>query len=65
VGETPNLAFGGGVGLVIDLGKRARVQALVKDYVASFRSVDEAEFLGVEGRRAHTFAVLVGLGIGL
>jgi hypothetical protein len=30
VGETPNLAFGG-AGLVVQLGRRARVQALVKD----------------------------------
>jgi hypothetical protein len=65
VGETPNLAFGGGAGLVVQLGNRGRLQALVKDYIASFRSVDEAAFLGVEGRRAHTFAVLIGLGIGL
>jgi hypothetical protein len=65
VGETPNLAFGGGAGLAVQLGKRARVQALVKDYIASFRSVKDAEFIGVEGQRAHTIAVLVGLGIGL
>jgi hypothetical protein len=64
-GETPNLAFSGGAGLVVQLGGRARVQALVKDYVASFRSVKDAEFLGVEGRRAHTIAVLIGLGLGL
>ena len=64
VGETPNLAFGGGAGLVVSLGRRARVQALVKDYVASFRSVEDAAFLGVEGRRAHTVAILIGLGIG-
>jgi hypothetical protein len=65
VGDTPNLAFGGGAGLVIRLGRRARVQALVKDYIASFRSVQDAAFLGVEGQRAHTIAVLLGLGVGL
>ena len=65
VGDTPNLAFSGGAGLAIHLGKRARVQVLVKDYIASFRSVKDAEFLGVEGQRSHTVALLVGLGVGL
>jgi hypothetical protein len=65
VGETPNLAFGGGAGLAIHLGRRARVQALVKDYIASFRSVEDAALLGVEGQRAHTIAILLGVGVGL
>lgn len=65
VGDTPNLAFSGGAGLAVHLGRRARVQFLVKDYIASFRSVKDAEFLGVEGQRSHTVALLVGLGIGL
>jgi hypothetical protein len=64
VGDTPNLAFGGGAGLAVRLGRRARLQVLVKDYVASFRSVKDAEFLGVEGQRSHTVALLVGLGVG-
>jgi hypothetical protein len=64
-GETPNLAYGGGAGLAVQLGTRARLQALVKDYVASFRSVKDAAFLGVEGRRAHTIAVMVGIGVGI
>lgn len=63
-GQTPNLAFSGGAGLVSRLRGRFS-PALVKDYIASFRSVDDLASLGVHGRRAHTIAILVGLGVGL
>jgi len=64
-GQAINFAFGPGAGLVTRLGGRLNAQVLVKDYVASFRSVDDAAAFGVEGRRAHTVAVLIGLGISL
>jgi hypothetical protein len=64
-GQATNFALSGGVGLRAWLGGRVSLQGMVKDYIASFRSVDDAASLGVEGRRAHTLAVLVGLGLGL
>lgn len=41
------------------------VVGLVKDYIASFSSVDDAEVFGVEGQRAHTLALLLGVGLRL
>ena len=41
------------------------VEARVKDYFASFKSVDDAAALGVSGRRAHTVGFLIGVSIGL
>lgn len=64
-GQATNFAFSGGVGLVTRLGGRVSLHALAKDYIASFRSVDDAAAFGIEGRRAHTVAVLLGLGVGL
>jgi hypothetical protein len=64
-GQATNFAFSGGAGLVTRLAGRISVQALVKDYVASFRSVRDGAAFGIEGRRAHTVAVLIGLGVGL
>jgi hypothetical protein len=60
-----NFAFSGGLGVTADLSRRVSVQGVVKDYLASFRSVDEGAVLGIEGRRAHTLAFLIGAGIGL
>jgi hypothetical protein len=59
-----NFAFSGGAGLTTRAGGRFSLQALVKDYIASFRSVDDAAAFGVEGRRAHTVAFLIGVGFG-
>jgi hypothetical protein len=64
-GQATNLAFVGGLGLTARIGERLGVEARVKDYYASFRSVDEAEALGVTGRRAHTVGFLVGVNVGL
>jgi hypothetical protein len=63
-GSAANLAFSGGVGMLTRFGSRISLLALVKDYIASFRSVDDAEAFGVRGRRAHTVAMLIGLGLG-
>jgi hypothetical protein len=60
-----NFTYSGGVGLAAQLGRRLSIQAEVKDYLASFKSVDQGAVLGIEGRRAHTFAFLIGAGIGL
>lgn len=62
-GRATNLAFSGGVGMLARLG-RVSLLILVKDYIASFRSVDDAAALGVKGREAHTVAMLLGLGLG-
>jgi hypothetical protein len=59
-----NFAFSGGVGVLAQLGGRLSLQGTVKDYLASFKSVDQGVAVGVEGRRAHTLAFLVGAGIG-
>jgi hypothetical protein len=64
-GEATNFAFVGGVGVQSRIGDRFALQLRVKDYLASFRSVDEAADLGVQGRRAHTIGFLLGLSIGL
>jgi hypothetical protein len=60
-----NFAFSGGVGVLAQLGGRLSLQGTVKDYLASFKSVDQGVAVGIEGRRAHTLAFLVGAGIGL
>ena len=64
-GAATNFAVSVGAGVTGRLRGRVSLHALIKDYFASFRSVDEASSLGVEGQRAHTLAVLVGVGIGL
>ncbi len=64
-GQATNLALVGGLGITTRIGERLGVEARVKDYFASFKSVDDAAALGVTGRRAHTVGFLVGLTIGL
>jgi hypothetical protein len=64
-GSAFNVTFSGGVGLIANLAERVSLQGLLKDYYASFRSVDDAAAYGIEGQRAHTLALLFGLGIGL
>jgi hypothetical protein len=63
-GSAVNLTFSGGFGMLARFGNRVSLLGLVKDYVASFKSVDDAEAFGVRGRRAHTVAMLLGLGLG-
>jgi hypothetical protein len=64
-GAATNFAVSVGAGLAGRLKSRISLQLVVKDYIASFRSVDEAAALGVEGQRAHTVGVLIGIGVGL
>jgi hypothetical protein len=64
-GAATNVALSAGAGVTARLKRRVTLQVLFKDYVASFRSVDDAASFGVEGRRAHTLGLLLGLGIGL
>jgi hypothetical protein len=59
-----NFAFSGGAGVLAQLAGRVSIQGMVKDYVASFKSVDQGVAVGIEGRRAHTVAFLLGAGIG-
>jgi hypothetical protein len=63
--EATNLALTAGIGVAARLGRRVSLQGLIKDYIASFRSVEDAAAFGVEGRRAHTVGFLVGLGVRL
>jgi hypothetical protein len=63
--QATNFALSGGVGVAARLGRRVSLQGLVKDYIASFRSVDDAAGFGVEGRRAHTLGFLIGFGLRL
>jgi hypothetical protein len=60
-----NFAFSGGLGVRAQIGRRVSVLGLVKDYIASFSSVDDAEVIGIEGQRAHTVAILLGIGLRL
>jgi hypothetical protein len=62
-GAATNFAVSFGAGISGRLRHRINLHLLVKDYIASFRSVDDAASLGVEGQRAHTLGVLLGIGI--
>lgn len=62
--EAINLTYSGGLGLRARIGPTLSLMTMVKDYIASYRSVDDLEAYGVEGQRAHTVAVLFGLGLG-
>jgi hypothetical protein len=64
-GQATNLALVGGLGVTTRIGERFGVEARVKDYFASFKSVDDAAALGVDGRRAHTVGFLLGVSLGL
>jgi hypothetical protein len=64
-GAATNLAVSAGVGIAGRVKGRIKLHLLVKDYIASFRSVDDAASFGVEGQRAHTLGVLLGIGMGL
>jgi hypothetical protein len=60
-----NFALALGAGLALPLTRRLGVEAMAKDYVASFRSIRDLAALGVEGRRAHTLLLLVSARFGL
>jgi hypothetical protein len=64
-GDATNFALSVGAGMAGRLWGRLTLHVLLKDYIASFRSVDQAASLGVEGQRAHTVGLLAGIGIGL
>jgi hypothetical protein len=64
-GQATNFALVGGLGVTTRIGERLGLEARVRDYYASFRSVDDAAALGVSGRRAHTAGFLLGLTLGL
>jgi hypothetical protein len=59
-----NFPYSGGLGVEAQLNRRLSILALAKDYLASFRSVDQAAVLGIEGRRSHTLAWEIGAGLG-
>jgi hypothetical protein len=63
-GAATNVAVSVGAGIAGRLKGRINLHLLAKDYIASFRSVDDAAAFGVEGQRAHTLGALVGIGIG-
>ena len=50
-----NFAAAFGVGLGLSLTDRLGAELMVKDYIASFKSVRDLEAFGIEGRRTHTF----------
>ena len=59
-----NFTYSGGLGVEAQLNRRLSILALAKDYLASFRSVDQGAVLGIEGRRSHTLALQIGAGLG-
>ena len=60
-----NFALALGAGLAFPVTRRLSIEALAKDYIASFKSVRDLEAFGVEGRRAHTLLLVVSARLGL
>jgi hypothetical protein len=60
-----NFAVGVGAGLAFPFTERFGIEALVKDYIASFKSVTDLAAFGIEGRRAHTVLLTAGARLGL
>ena len=60
-GARENLALSVGTGVRAQIRSRLQAVGSVKDYLVSFRSVDDLAELGVTGRRSHTIALLAGL----
>ena len=60
-----NFAVAVGAGLAVPFTQRFGIEALVKDYIASFRSVRDLAAFGIEGQRAHTLVIGAGARIGL
>ncbi len=58
--DATNIAFALGAGLALPLTRRFGVEAMAKDYIASFKSIRNLVAFGVEGRRAHTILLLLG-----
>jgi hypothetical protein len=60
-----NFAVAVGGGVTFPLTERLGIEALIQDYIASFKSVRDLAAFGIEGRRAHTLLLAVGARIGL
>ena len=60
-----NFAGSLGVGLGLSLTQRLGLEVMAKDYIASFKSVDDLAAFGIEGRRTHTFLLSVSARLGL
>ncbi len=60
-----NFAVASGAGLALPLTRQFAVEVMVKDYIASFKSVRDLAAFGIEGRRAHTVLLLVSARVGL
>ncbi|MBA3317104.1 MAG: hypothetical protein H0T50_03310, partial [Gemmatimonadales bacterium] len=63
--QATNFALALGAGLALPITRRLSIEALAKDYIASFKSVRDLEAFGVEGRRAHTLLLLISARLGL
>ena len=63
--QATNFALALGTGLTVPLGDRIGLELMVKDYVASFRSVRDLAEFGVEGQWAHTILGVVSARLGL
>jgi hypothetical protein len=62
-GARDNVAISAGIGVRVPISGRVSGVAMAKDYIVSFRSVDELEALGVTGQRSHTLALMAGLSL--
>jgi hypothetical protein len=60
-----NFALVVGAGLGVPVAGRLGIELMLKDYVASFRSVRDLAAFGVEGRRAHTVVAALNARLGL
>ncbi len=63
--QATNFAVGLGAGITIPLTGRLGVEVMAKDYIASFRSVQDLAEFGVEGELAHTVLLLASATLGL
>lgn len=63
--QATNFALVLGAGLELPITTRLGIETLVKDHIASFKSVRDLEEFGVEGRRAHTLVLLLSARVGL
>jgi len=60
-----NFAGSVGVGLGLSFTQRLGLEIMAKDYIASFKSVDDLAAFGIEGRRTHTFLLGVSARLGI
>jgi opacity protein-like surface antigen len=60
-----NFAVTLGAGAALPLTDRLGLELLAKDYIVSFKSVQDLAAVGVEGRRAHTLLLTVSARLGL